>query len=251
MRVQAGCPIACVAAEAIPGSTGQTNDAGKPILARSSSYMIHLDVKKVGRIPPKGGWRAHGRGTPEAKASKRGKSTRIGYTYLHTAIDGFSRLAYTEALDDEKASTTIGFFCRARTFFAAHGITRLVRSSPTRSELPCPDLHHNHYLPGLTLPEDLPLHPTSQRQGRALQPHHGRGVPLRAFLLLRAAAPRCRRGVKPPLQRPSTPHHLRQPASCHPRPSTRHQRHDLIHLGEGQPLPRWSLGVLQRWEGVD
>ena len=99
MRVQAGCPIACVAAEAIPGSTGQTNDAGKPILARSSSYMIHLDVKKVGRIPPKGGWRAHGRGTPEAKASKRGKSTRIGYTYLHTAIDGFSRLAYTEALN--------------------------------------------------------------------------------------------------------------------------------------------------------
>ena len=51
---------------------------------------------------------------PEAKASKRGKGTRVGYTYLHTAIDGFSRLAYTEALDDEKASTTIGFFCRAR-----------------------------------------------------------------------------------------------------------------------------------------
>ena len=61
MRVQAGRPIACVAAEAIPGSTGQTNDAGKPILACSSSYMIHLDVKKVGRIPPKGGWRTHGR----------------------------------------------------------------------------------------------------------------------------------------------------------------------------------------------
>jgi len=52
----------------------------------------------------------------------------IGYTYLHTAIDGFSRLAYTEALDDEKASTTIGFFCRARAFFAAHGISlRTVR----------------------------------------------------------------------------------------------------------------------------
>ena len=65
--------------------------------------MIHLDVKKVGRIPPGGGWRAHGRGTPEAKASKRGKGARGGYTYLHTAIDGFSRLAYTEALDDEKA----------------------------------------------------------------------------------------------------------------------------------------------------
>ena len=64
---------------------------------------------------------------PEANASKRGKSNRVGYTYLHTAIDGFSPLVYTEALDDEKASTTIGFFCRARTFFAVHGITRLVR----------------------------------------------------------------------------------------------------------------------------
>ena len=87
----------------------------------------HLDVKKVRRVPPGGGWRAHGRGTPKAKASKRGKGARIGYTYLHTAIDGFSRLAYTEALDDEKASTTIGFFCRARAFFATYGITRLVR----------------------------------------------------------------------------------------------------------------------------
>ena len=74
--------------------------------------MIHLDVKKVGRIPPGGGWRAHGRGTPKAKASKRGKGARIGYTY------GFSRLAYTEALDDEKASTTIGFFRRIRAFTA-------------------------------------------------------------------------------------------------------------------------------------
>ena len=107
--------------------TGQTNRVSKPILARFPGHMIHLDVKKVGRIPPGGGWRAHGRGTPKAKASKRGQGARIGYTYLHTAIDGFSRLAYTEALDDEKASTTIGFFCRARAFFTAHGITRLVR----------------------------------------------------------------------------------------------------------------------------
>ena len=80
-------------------TTGQTNRVSKPIVARFPGHMIHLDVKKVGRIPPGGGWRAHGRGTPKAKASKRGKGARIGYTYLHTAIDGFSRLAYTEALD--------------------------------------------------------------------------------------------------------------------------------------------------------
>ncbi|MGO3314550.1 MAG: integrase core domain-containing protein, partial [Brachybacterium tyrofermentans] len=48
-------------------------------------------------------------------------------TYLHSIIDGFSRLAYTEALEDEKAITTIGFFHRARVFFAAHGITRISR----------------------------------------------------------------------------------------------------------------------------
>ena len=64
---------------------------------------------------------------PRRRPPSGARAPGIGYTYLHTAIDGFSRLAYTEALDDEKASTTIGFFCRARTFFAAHGITRLVR----------------------------------------------------------------------------------------------------------------------------
>lgn len=106
---------------------GQLNRETGRIVARFPGHMVHLDVKKVGRIPPGGGWRAHGRGTARAKASKRGAGRRVGYTYIHTAIDGFSRLAYTEALDDETAATTIGFFCRARAFFAAHGITRLVR----------------------------------------------------------------------------------------------------------------------------
>lgn len=90
-------------------------------------HMVHLDVKKVGKIPDGGGWRAHGRGTAAAKAAKRGPGAKVGYTYLHSAVDGFSRLAYTEALDDERATTAIGFFCRARAFFAAHGIERIHR----------------------------------------------------------------------------------------------------------------------------
>ena len=97
------------------------------IRAAWPGHMVHLDVKKVGKIPDGGGWRAHGRGSTAAKAAKRGPGAKVGYTYLHSAVDGFSRLAYTEALDDEKAVTTIGFFCRARAFFAAHGITRLHR----------------------------------------------------------------------------------------------------------------------------
>lgn len=91
--------------------------------------MVHIDVKKVGQIPDGGGWRVHGRGSEQAKSAARGKrmANRGGYTYLHSAIDGYSRLAYTEALRDEKAATAIAFMHRARTWFAAHGITRIER----------------------------------------------------------------------------------------------------------------------------
>ncbi|WP_336637591.1 DDE-type integrase/transposase/recombinase, partial [Micrococcus luteus] len=93
------------------------------ITARGPGHMVHLDVKKIGRIPEGGGWRAHGRDSENARAAKRGPGRRVGYTYLHSAIDGYTRLAYTEALEDEKAATTVSFYCRARAFFAAHGIT--------------------------------------------------------------------------------------------------------------------------------
>jgi transposase InsO family protein len=91
--------------------------------ARRPGYMVHLDVKKLGTIPDGGGWAAHGRGTQAALRGKRGAGARVGYTYLHSAIDGYSRLAYTEALADERAATTIGFWYRARAFFTAHGIS--------------------------------------------------------------------------------------------------------------------------------
>ncbi|MFM9780356.1 IS481 family transposase [Streptomyces scabiei] len=91
--------------------------------------MIHVDIKKLGRIPEGGGWRMHGVGTDAARASKRtGPGTgKVGYTYLHTAIDDHSRLAYTEALDDEKAATAVAFWHRAVAFFAAHDITVIRR----------------------------------------------------------------------------------------------------------------------------
>ena len=50
--------------------------------------LIHLDVKKVGKIPPGGGWRVRGRGQT--------KQRRVGYTYLHCAVDDHSRVAYAE-----------------------------------------------------------------------------------------------------------------------------------------------------------
>jgi transposase InsO family protein len=80
--------------------------------------LVHVDVKKLGRIPPGGGWRMHGRG-PTTAADKR---RRLGYDYLHTAVDDHSRVAYVEVHPDERGPTTGGFLRRARAFFAAHGV---------------------------------------------------------------------------------------------------------------------------------
>lgn len=89
--------------------------------------MVHVDVKKIGRIPDGGGWAVHGRGSEQHKASQRVGRKRPGYVYLHSAVDDHSRLAYTEELSDEKGATAAGFWQRAVAFFAAHGITTIVR----------------------------------------------------------------------------------------------------------------------------
>jgi transposase InsO family protein len=82
--------------------------------------LIHMDVKKLGKIPDGGGWRAHGR-----SEEVRGRGN--GYDYVHSVIDDHSRLAYSEILPDEKAPTCAAFLARAIDYFAAHGITRVER----------------------------------------------------------------------------------------------------------------------------
>ncbi len=82
--------------------------------------LVHVDVKKLGRIPDGGGWRAHGR-------SEKVRGRGIGYDYVHAAIDDHSRLAYVEIHDDEKTSTCARFLANAAAYFAAHGITRIER----------------------------------------------------------------------------------------------------------------------------
>lgn len=64
--------------------------------------------------------------TPAPSPDARSKANAAD-VYLHSAVDGYSRLAYTEALPDEKATTAIGFMHRSRAWFAAHGITRIER----------------------------------------------------------------------------------------------------------------------------
>jgi transposase InsO family protein len=93
--------------------------------------LVHVDVKKQGRIPDGGGWRAHGRGSAadrqagaaRDRAARAGAVSSRGYRYLHHAVDDHSRLVYSEILDNERKETAAAFWRRANAFFAAAGIT--------------------------------------------------------------------------------------------------------------------------------
>lgn len=80
--------------------SGDPNREPRRITARRPGHMVHIDVKKVGRIPDGGGRRVHGRGSHQAKTVERrkNKGARGGYVYLHSAVGGFSRLHPQPAL---------------------------------------------------------------------------------------------------------------------------------------------------------
>jgi transposase InsO family protein len=83
--------------------------------------LVHIDIKKQAKIPKGGGWRVNGR----AKKNYNGKAgrPRLGYAHVHSAIDAYSRLAYSEVHQNETSVTNIGFWRRAKTFFESYGIT--------------------------------------------------------------------------------------------------------------------------------
>jgi len=82
--------------------------------------LVHVDVKKLGRIPDGGGWRVHGRTTT---VEHKHKKHRIGFDYVHAVIDDHTRLAYAEIHPDEKGDTAAGVLLRAAAFFASCGFT--------------------------------------------------------------------------------------------------------------------------------
>jgi transposase InsO family protein len=83
--------------------------------------LVHVDIKKLGRIPKGGGWRAHGRAGEGARSYQRRKAA-IGYAFVHSAVDAHTRIAYSEVLADEQGPTAAGFWQRAEAFFASLGI---------------------------------------------------------------------------------------------------------------------------------
>jgi transposase InsO family protein len=108
--------------------TGQIIRASKATAVRYErerpGELVHLDVKKLGKIPDGGGWRARGRA---GTGTRQDKNARIGYDYVHVAIDDHSRLAYAEICPDEKGATAAAFLARASAYFATHGITTIER----------------------------------------------------------------------------------------------------------------------------
>jgi transposase InsO family protein len=85
--------------------------------------LVHVDVKKLGRIEHGAGHRATGHKHYTPRRGPRGAERRtVGWEYVHIAIDDCTRLAHAEVLPDEKATTAIGFLRRALAFFERHGI---------------------------------------------------------------------------------------------------------------------------------
>jgi transposase len=87
--------------------------------------LVHVDVKKLGRIVGGAGWRV--RTGPQhynrTYTDRDGKIRRsVGYEYVHIAVDDYSRLAYAEVLPDQKATTAAAFLRRAVRFYRRHGI---------------------------------------------------------------------------------------------------------------------------------
>jgi transposase InsO family protein len=76
--------------------------------------LVHVDIKKLGRVPDGGGWRSIG-------MQNRGTKQKVGYEFCHSMVDDHSRVAYTEVLDSESGEACAGFMLRAARWFAGLG----------------------------------------------------------------------------------------------------------------------------------
>ncbi len=147
--------------------------------------LIHIDVKKLGRIQDGAGKRitGHTRNPRPRRRDGSGVDRRvIGWECVHIAIDDATRLAYAEVFPDEKATTAIGFLRRAIAFFKRHGmhVQELItdNGTPYISDSARDRVQDSR---DPSSPHQAPQTP-NQRQGRAFHPHHARRLGLRSDL---------------------------------------------------------------------
>jgi transposase len=139
--------------------------------------LVHIDVKKLGRIERVGHRISGSYGSQNARRSWE-KRRVIGWEYVHVCVDDATRLAYVEVLPDEKGLTVAGFLRRAVAFYASHGVAieRVMtdNGSGYRSVRARPRLPHPRPPP----PPHPALPAPHQRQSRTLHPHHARRLGL-------------------------------------------------------------------------
>jgi len=111
---------ALAATDPITGTPVRRRHSGIRYERSRPGELVHVDVKKLGRVPDGGGWRLHGREDNPDRETHRGRG--IGYDYLHVAVDDHTRLAYVEAHDDERDPTAAGFLRRATAWFNNQGV---------------------------------------------------------------------------------------------------------------------------------
>jgi transposase InsO family protein len=123
-------PLSTVSAVLTRSGVGRLGRIGleQPIRYERSrpGELVHIDVKKLGRIEGgigkrwRGGIRQHSNPTFTDAAGRVRKT--VGWEFVHVAVDDYSRIAYAEVLEDEKATTAVGFLRRAIAFYRRHGI---------------------------------------------------------------------------------------------------------------------------------
>ena len=100
-------------------------EPARPYERKRPGELVHVDVKKLGRIERGAGWRVRDRKQHYNRTfiDRDGHKRRtVGWEYVHVAVDDATRLAYVEVLPDERAKTAIAFLGRAVRFFRRHGI---------------------------------------------------------------------------------------------------------------------------------
>ena len=195
---------------------GQSNRTPGKITARWPGHMVHLDVKKVGRIPDGGGWRIHGRDSDQRRAVDRAKDRRSQPRLRLPPLDHRrvlpAGLHRTPAQRAGRHGRRIPRPCQ--------GLVRRPRHHPhsprrhrQRRLLPLRRLRPDRRQAD-PAPEDQAVHPTPQWEGRALPAHPRRGAPLRPTVHQRGRACSRDRRLERPLQLPSTPQRRGTGSGC-------------------------------------
>ena len=162
------------------------------------------------------------------RAKTRG--AKAGYVYLHSAVDGFSRLAYTEPLANQTAKTAIGFFARARAFFQAHGIGRITRVITDNGSCYRAAAFTRSLFDAARHQRIKPFTPKHNGKVERYQRILAEELLYARTWTSRSPASRSDQDLGGALQLPPTAHRRREPTTGLTPPRRRHQRHDEQHL---------------------